>query len=450
MSRLVVVSNRLPLGPDPSGGLVVALEDALEGGGLWIGNSGKTRSHAGDTLTSHSGAPFDRLSYDLSSREHREYYLGFSNAVLWPLCHGRVDLIEMKTEDLHTYRNVNRKVARIVAAQLREDDRIWVQDYHHLPLAHELRKLGVTNPIAFFLHIPFPGPMAFQALPNGAEIARWIADYDLFGLQAKRHVAACLQALRTVEGAEFLGGGHVRLGGKTVEIASFPIGIDVDDFAQMAEGAEPRPDRPDTIIGVDRLDYSKGLPERFRAFEALLTRRPDLHGEVELLQIAPPTRGEVRAYREIREEIEGLTGAINGAHADLDWIPIRYIHRAVPRDRLAKLFRRARIGLVTPLADGMNLVAKEFVAAQDPEDPGVLILSKFAGAAEQMTEALIVNPHDTEEMVHHIVTARSMPLRERKRRHAALMASLRKNDVHHWRRSILEALGRISEARLAG
>ena len=447
MSRLVVVSNRLPLGPNPSGGLVVALADALDGGGLWIGNSGKTRSHAGDTLTAHDGAPFDRLSYDLSAREHREYYLGFSNAVLWPLCHGRVDLIEVRTEDLHTYRNVNRKVARIVAGQLREDDRIWVQDYHHLPLAHELRKLGVRNPIAFFLHIPFPGPMAFQALPNAAETARWIVDYDLFGLQAKRHVAACLQALRTVEGAEFGGEGRVTLGGKTVEIASFPIGIDVDDFLAQAEGAQPRPDRPDTIIGVDRLDYSKGLPERFRAFESLLTRRPDLHGEIELLQIAPPTRGEVRAYREIREEIEGLTGAINGAHADLDWIPIRYIHRPVPRERLAKLFRRARIGLVTPLADGMNLVAKEFVAAQDPADPGVLILSKFAGAAEQMTEALIVNPHDMEEMVHHIVTARSMPLRERQRRHEALMTSLRENDVHQWRRSILMSLDRISGAR---
>ena len=446
MSRLVVVSNRLPLGPNPAGGLVVALADALEGGGLWIGNSGKTRSHAGDTLTSHSGAPFDRLSYDLSAREHREYYLGFSNAVLWPICHGRVDLIEVRTEDLHTYRNVNRKVARIVAAQLREDDRVWVQDYHHIPLAHELRKLGVTNPIAFFLHIPFPGPMAFQALPNAAETARWIASYDLFGLQAKRHVAACLQALRTVEGAEIGAGGRVTLGEETVEIASFPIGIDVDDFAAQAVGAERRPDRPDTIIGVDRLDYSKGLPERFRAFESLLTRRPDLHGEIELLQIAPPTRSEVRAYREIREEIEGLTGAINGAHADLDWTPIRYIHRAVPRERLAKLFRRAKIGLVTPLADGMNLVAKEFVAAQDPEDPGVLILSKFAGAAEQMTDALIVNPHDMEEMVHHIVTARSMPLRERRRRNDALLATLRENDVHHWRRSVLSALDRVAGA----
>ncbi|MGR3542287.1 MAG: alpha,alpha-trehalose-phosphate synthase (UDP-forming), partial [Hasllibacter sp.] len=215
--------------------------------------------------------------------------------------------------------------------------------------------------------------------------------------------------------------------------------------APPAGGAPPRDvEGRALVIGVDRLDYSKGLPQRFRAFGTLLDRRPDLARKVELLQIAPPTRGEVAAYREIREELERLTGAINGAHADLDWTPIRYIHRPVPRDRLAGLFRAAYVGLVTPLADGMNLVAKEYVAAQDRDDPGVLILSKFAGAAEQMPEALIVNPHDDEDMVQAMVTALWMPLEERRERHRDMMRRLREEDVHWWRRRFLAALDRVT------
>ena len=442
MSRLVVVSNRLPLGENPSGGLVVALADALKDGGLWIGNSGKLNPQADESLTPHPGAPFDRLSFDLTREEHENYYLGYANQVLWPLCHNRVDLMRVRPEHLSTYRQVNRRIARMVAAQVHPGDRIWVQDYHHLPLAHELRILGVENPIAFFLHIPFPDPMAYLALPNGEEMARWIAAFDLFGLQSNRDVAACTASLRSGPAAEMRMDGRIAVGDKIVRVAAFPIGIDVDDFIHQAEAGGPRPaaDGPSTIIGVDRLDYSKGLPQRFRAFEELLSRRPDLAGKVELLQIAPPTREAVRAYQEIREELEMLTGAINGEHATLDWQPIRYIHRSVPRERLAQLFRWARVGLVTPLADGMNLVAKEFVAAQDPADPGVLILSKFAGAVEQMEEAIIVNPHDTEEMAHMIVTALWMPLSERRRRHRDLLSGLRRQDVHWWRTSLLDAL----------
>lgn len=440
MGRLVVVSNRLPLGNNPSGGLVVALQEALSAGGVWIGNSGAPTEDAGLDLTAHPGAAFDRLSFDITPEEHDDYYLGYANSVLWPLCHRRVDLIEMRPDYLSAYRRVNRRIARMVARVVEPGDRIWVQDYHHLPLAHELRALGVTNPIGLFLHIPFPGPMGFQALPNAEEVARWVAAFDLFGLQGERDVSSLREAFRTVPGTSVPGDGRLAMGGQEVRVAAFPIGIDVDDFVAAAEEAGPRPEGPATIIGVDRLDYSKGIPERFRAFADLLDRRPDLAGQVELLQIAPPSREEVQAYRDIRDELEGMTGRINGEHADLDWTPIRYIHRSVPRTRLATLFRHARIGLVTPLADGMNLVAKEYVCAQDPEDPGVLILSKFAGAAEQMGEALIVNPHDAEEMAHQIITALWMSEDERRERHTALMEGLRSQDVHWWRRSFLAAL----------
>ena len=446
MGRLVVVSNRLPLGDNPSGGLVVALEEALSAGGVWIGNSGEPAAEATLELTDHPGAPFDRLSFDITEEENEGYYLGYANSVLWPLCHRRVDLMRMRPDYLSAYRRVNRRIARMVGRIVGPGDRIWVQDYHLLPLAHELRALGVTNPVGLFLHIPFPGPMAFQALPNADEVARWITAFDLFGLQGKRDVSACLEALRTVPGAEVKSNGCIALEGAEVRVAAFPIGIDVDDFLAMAERGGPRDNSlPAQIIGVDRLDYSKGIPQRFRAYAELLDRRPDLAGQVELLQIAPPTREAVQAYRDIREELEQLSGSINGRHADLDWTPIRYIHRPVPRDRLAILFRHARVGLVTPLADGMNLVAKEFVAAQDPDDPGVLVLSKFAGAAEQMgRHALIVNPHDPEEMAQAIVTALWMPVEERRERHVALLDGLRAQDVHWWRRAFLSALDAAS------
>ncbi|PRY92895.1 trehalose 6-phosphate synthase [Hasllibacter halocynthiae] len=446
MSRLVVVSNRLPLGDNPSGGLVVALEEALSGGGVWVGNSGTPVDAVEERLTPHPGAAFDRLSFDVTHEEHENYYAGFANSVLWPLCHGRVDLMRMRPDYPSAYRRVNRRIARLIAGIVEPEDRIWVHDYHHLPLAYELRQLGVSNPVAFFLHIPFPGPMAFQALPNSAETARWIAAFDLFGLQSMRDVSACLEAFRTVPEASILLNGRMALRGEEVRVASYPIGIDVEEFARTAAAAPPRDtEGRATVIGVDRLDYSKGLPQRFRAFGTLLDRRPDLHGKVELLQIAPPTREEVEAYREIREELERMTGAINGAHADLDWTPIRYIHRPVPRDRLAGLYRAAYVGLVTPLADGMNLVAKEYMAAQDPKDPGVLILSKFAGAAEQMPEALIVNPHDGEDMVQAMVTALWMPLGERRERHGAIMKGMRARDVHWWRRAILADLERVAQ-----
>jgi len=441
--RLIVVSNRLPLGPNPSGGLVVALHDALsERSGIWVGTSGQVVDQPGPKFDRHDGLAFERLSFDLSPAEHAGYYLGFSNSVLWPLFHGRADLVDARAADLDVYRAVNDRLAMMLAAEVERDDVIWVQDYHLLPLAGALRKLGVTNRIGFFLHIPFPALYDIMALPNSDEFIRWLGYFDLVGLQTVRDCARLLEAFRSRPDAELLFDASVKFGDQRVEARAFPIGIDTTAFAAEAAAATgpglPLAPGERMIIGVDRLDYSKGLPNRFRAFRRYLEAHPD--SGITLLQIAPPTREDVAAYRDIRDELEGLSGSINGQYADLNWTPIRYIHRPVPRAQLAGLYRQARVGFVTPLADGMNLVAKEYVAAQDGDDPGVLVLSAFAGAAEQMQAALLVNPFDLDDMAGALARALEMPLAERRDRHATLMDGLLTQDIAWWSAAYLKTL----------
>ena len=448
MGRLICLSNRIPLGPNPSGGLVIALGDALtEQGGIWIGTSGELVEKPDNTLREVEGGAFRRMCFDLSPDEQANYYDGYANSVLWPLFHGRTDLLDIRGEYLSSYKEVNRRLAKMLMTLIEPDDRIWVHDFHLLPLAYDLRQLGATNRIGFFLHTPFPTALALQALPNGAEVCQWLAHYELVGLQAERDVRNCVDAMVQVGGATELAGGFVHLAPRQSRIAAFPIAIDATDFADLAE-AEFRKLPPGIVksdrslmIGVDRLDYTKGVPQRFRAFGEFLQRHEDWHRHVSLLQISPPTREGVAAYDDIRDETEHLSGHINGTFADITWVPVRFINRPVPREILAGLYRASHIGLVTPLMDGMNLVAKEFVAAQNPDDPGVLILSQFAGAAEQMGDALIVNPHDHEQMATAMMTALAMPRSERKRRHAALMEVLTRQDVHWWSRGFLTALG---------
>jgi trehalose 6-phosphate synthase len=447
MARLVVVSNRLPLGENPSGGLVVAVEDALRSsGGLWIGFAGEPVADPADQLHFHDGAAFERASFDLSPEDHDAYYLGFSNSVLWPACHGRADLMRILPEYLEGYRRVNARIAQLILPHLRADDRIWVQDYHLLPLAAELRRLGVGNRIGHFLHIPFPGSADCATLPNPAELFEWLSQYDLLGFQAHRDMLNFTEAARYLSVIESLEGDRFRLCGRPVRAGVFPIGIDTAAFIEEARNA-PDEERMRTItgakmmIGVDRLDYSKGIPQRFRAYQILLENNPELIEKISFLQIAPPTREEVEAYRDIREETEHLAGRINGQFATINWTPIRFIHRPIPRAVLAGLFRQARIGLVTPLADGMNLVAKEYVAAQDVADPGVLILSRFAGAAETMTEALIINPHDPSDLAEAMEIAVRMPANERRRRQSALLQGVIEQDVSWWSATYLGALG---------
>ncbi len=447
MSRLICVSNRIPTGPNPSGGLVVALADVLdETGGIWVGSSGDTVINPADTLREIEGGPFRRLAFDLTADEQARYYGGYSNSVLWPILHGRADLMQIASEDLAVYKSVNRRIARMLAALLQPDDRLWVHDFHLLPLAYELRVLGVTNRIGFFLHTPFTAPFEMAAMPNGLEMCHWLMRYDLIGLQSDRDVRKFNASLAAVAEAEVLDDHMIRLGRETVQVGAYPISIDAEEFANLAEAQFHK--LPEGIvkssralmIGVDRLDYTKGLPQRFRAFGEFLERHQDWHRKVSLLQIAPPTRDGLKAYDTIREETETLAGRINGANADLGWAPIRFIHRPIPRETLAGLYRAAHVGLVTPLMDGMNLVAKEFVAAQNPADPGVLILSHFAGAAEQMEDALLVNPHDTEQVATTILTALTMAPGERRKRYERLMQGLLDRDVHWWSRAFLDDL----------
>ncbi|MEM9973024.1 MAG: trehalose-6-phosphate synthase [Pseudomonadota bacterium] len=446
MSRLIVLSNRIPTEAEPAGGLVVALHDCLmREGGIWIGSSAEPQETAHEALTEIGSGPYRRLAFDLSHDEHENFYLGYANSVLWPLFHRRSDLIGFDAAFAEAYAAVNARVARLLASVIAPGDLVWVHDYHFLPVARELRALGVANRIGFFLHTPFPLAADIPALPERDEFPEWLAAFDLVGLQTERDVSALQEHFRADPAAIFDLEGGVHTAHGSFLAAAFPIGIDVDSFLSQAEasdGAERLALAPDQklLIGVDRLDYSKGIVNRFEAFGAYLADRPDDAPRASLIQIAPPSRAELEAYRDIRTELETTSGALNGAYAELDWTPIRYIRRNVKRERLAGLYRRADAALVTPLADGMNLVAKEFVAAQDPDDPGVLILSHFAGAAEQMGGALLVNPYDTGEMARAIASALEMPLADRQARHAGMMEELRARDISWWTESFLSTL----------
>jgi trehalose 6-phosphate synthase len=288
----------------------------------------------------------------------------------------------------------------------------------------------------------------FLAIPEHRELARSLAAYDLVGVQTGVDVANLIDFLQDGVFGRMLQDGRIRVFDREMSIAAFPVGIDVDSFVGSRPKVLREPARSVTrLIGVDRLDYTKGLPQKFRAFGRFLEKNPDYRRKVILSQLAPPTRESVLAYVDIRHELETLSGTINGKFGELDWVPIHYIHRATPRKMLVDVFGDSRIGVVTPLRDGMNLVAKEYVAAQDPEDPGVLMLSRFAGAAAQMKEALIVNPYDVEEMADTIKIALEMDVEERRERHRALLGGIRTHDTFAWCRSFLTALENIRRRR---
>ncbi|WP_052161283.1 trehalose-6-phosphate synthase [Hoeflea sp. BAL378] len=452
MGRLIVVSNRAPSvdGSSDSGGLVVALIEALaKNGGLWIGCAPEQSDTPTEDLVFHQRPDFDIGLFELEPELYRDYYLGYSNSVLWPALHGRVDLIDVQPRYAKAYREVAKRLAALIAKTARDDDLIWVHDYQMIPLAHELKELNVKCRIGFFLHIPLPDLQTFKAIPDWKDLAKWLSDYDLIGFQTRRDLGHMINIFRHTMRGELRANGTMGIAGREVALGSFPISIDVSGFRRLAaKGAENTEPAPlPRLIGVDRLDYSKGLPQRLAGYEAFLARHPEFRSKVALLQIAPPTRDDVDAYKAIRSELEHLSGHINGRFGTVEWTPVQYIHRAMPRNELAVLFRFSRVGLVTPLFDGMNLVAKEYVAAQDETDPGVLILSQFAGAAEEMTEALIINPHDPEDIARAIKTALEMPLAERIGRHSALYAHLDQHNVGRWSAAFLKQL--LSVQRLS-
>jgi trehalose 6-phosphate synthase len=460
MSRLVVVSNRTS---DPrktaAGGLAVALRESLEQtGGVWFGWSGKLREMVdGGTVDQndlhvHTTGNVTLATFDLSPEDHDTYYLGYSNGVLWPVCHYRLDLANFDTRFAKGYRRVNQLFARKLLTLLKPDDIIWVHDYHLIPLAAELRSAGCNNRIGFFLHIPMPPPLIMAAIPEHEWLMRSLFAYDLVGFQAQSDVTHFTHYVESEARAVCLGPNHLRAFDRTLQVGAYPIGIDVDEFVRLAQAKEGRDmfarmreeySRRRLLLGVDRLDYSKGLPHRIHAFRQLLERYPENRDSATLIQIASPSREDVGAYDDLRREMDSLCGAINGDFGELDWMPVRYIHRNVARKRLPGLYRASRVALVTPLRDGMNLVAKEFIAAQDPADPGMLVLSRFAGAAEQLKEALLVNPYDTQGTADAIQRALVMPLAERIDRHSALLNRVREQDVHWWSRTFLKALAEV-------
>jgi trehalose 6-phosphate synthase len=454
MSRLIVVSNRVNppggKGEESVGGLAMALAAALrEYSGIWFGWSGRTTPMFTGQLAMRRIEGVTVATVDLEQSDYDEYYNGYANKTLWPLFHYRVDLTAYDRTFDEGYQRVNRRFAETLRPLIEPDDLIWVHDYHLIPMARELRRLGVKNRIGFFLHIPWPAHQLMVTLPSHKALVEALFDYDLVGFQTPEYVTAFQEYVEAEAGGEILAEDRLKAFGRTVQTGAFPIGVDAQDFAEMvaSDRAARTYDRMAAhtvfrklIIGVDRLDYSKGLEERFLGFERFLADNPELRREVLMVQVAPVSRESVSSYQEIRGRLDALSGRINGEHADLDWNPLRCVNRNYRRDELAGLYRAAKVGLVTPLRDGMNLVAKEYVAAQDPKDPGVLILSRFAGSANQLPAALIVNPNSPEEISEALKRALTMPLAERIERWRALFSNVQGEDVGAWRDAFVGAL----------
>jgi trehalose 6-phosphate synthase len=462
VTRLVVVSNRVaPVdeGQSTAGGLAVAVLAALrDHGGIWFGWNGEVVTALPERPDIR---PVNELTYatiPLTRRDYNEYYTGFANGTLWPLFHYRIDLADLSRTNLPGYVRVNQRFARHLKSLVKPDDTIWVHDYHLIPLARELRRLGVRQPIGFFLHTPLPALQLMLTLPCHQELMTALCEYDLVGFQTDTDLAAFRDYVLIEAGGAISEDGTVQCGGRTMRAKVFPIGIDAENVVEMAKTHDQSADanrfrrwleKRQLIIGVDRLDYSKGLVERFASFARLLEKHPDETRGVVLMQVAPPSRGHVGAYEEIRRQLETAAGHINGQFADFDWIPIRYLNKSFDRAMLTTFFRNSQIGLVTPLRDGMNLVAKEYVASQTEEDPGVLVLSRFAGAAQELQEAVIVNPHDPNEVADALFVALRMPVEERRERWRAMLDRIRRNDVNAWRNAFLGALAeaaRLSRA----
>jgi trehalose 6-phosphate synthase len=452
--NLVVVSNRVARGKanEPmTGGLAAALLPVVEkSGAIWVGSSGRVR----DGNQKEPFAEIEALGagalamLDLPSAHYGGYYEGFANSALWPALHSRADLIRATQEDYASYREVNAFMARALLRFQKPDSSFWIQDYHFLALGAELRDLGVTRPIGFFLHTPWPARAVTGGVPHHRELIEAMLAYDLIGFQTEEDCENFLSYVQADLQLAVRDGVVASRYGRT-RAAVFPIGIDPEKFTQLALKAATHPDvsrlrrslnGERLAIGVDRLDYSKGLINRIKAFDCMWTSHPQLKRTVSLLQIATPSRGAIEAYGNLQSEVARLVTEVNGLHGEVDWTPIRYLNKGYSQAVLAGLYRAALVGVVTPLQDGMNLVAKEYVAAQNPADPGVLVLSKFAGASNELDAALLVNPHDIDGMARTIATALAMPLAERRLRWEAMMAKLCGHTIQQWFAGFIEAL----------
>ncbi|HVS09545.1 MAG TPA: trehalose-6-phosphate synthase [Planctomycetota bacterium] len=467
MKRIVVVSNRLPSvelahrsgKPEiPAGGLASAVFGALlrEPDNLWFGWNGKAGSDTdAPPLARHDIGPVHLAAMSLSRTEYERYYHGFSNGALWPLFHCFPERARIDPADEAGYKHVQVRFAQELRPLLRPDDRVWVHDYHLLLFGRELRELGWHGRTGFFLHIPFPPYDIFRALPDPRDYLQGLMQYDLVGFHVRGSVDNYAYACQRELGAKW-DGRRLRACGREQRVGAFPIGIDPDAF-------RPSPGRRPTregllkhevagrqlILGVDRLDYTKGIPERMLAFGELIRGHSQWRKKVFYVQIAAPSRTRVPSYVEQKRTVDAIVGRVNGELGEPDWTPIRYLYRSYPRDHLARFYQDADVGLVTPLRDGMNLVAKEFVAAQPLETPGVLVLSRFAGAAELMPAAVMVNPHVSTDISRGLEIALRMPLEERKARHRELLQSVLAMTADDWARAFLDALEGERELELA-
>jgi len=452
MPRLVIVSNRVSLPSDrkpKSGGLAVALQEALKGEALWFGWSGQVSDEVQNKALIETRKNLVFATLDLKPEEHRRHYQGFANSCMFPLLLYRPDLMIFRRDDLQGYLSVCGRFVEALAPLLKDDDLVWVHDNHLLAVGRTLRAAKSARRYGFFLHIPFPPYPVFTVLPCAKSIVGDLLAYDVIGFQTELDRENFLGTASFLFDIERLSDTEIRHKAQRIQVLVQPVGIDAKGFARAAERAvngDMARRLKDSlagrklIIAAERLDYSKGLALRFSAFARFLDRNPQFRQKVSFLQVAARSREDVAEYQRLKREMDGIVGDINGRHAEYDWVPIRYITRSVARGVLAGLFRSAAVGLVTPLRDGLNLVCKEYVAAQDAADPGVLILSRFAGAADTMTDALIVNPHDPDGVAEAINKAMTMPLEERAERWGRLFEVVRTQSAALWCRTFVDAI----------
>ena len=463
-NRLLIVSNRLPIAVSTAddavrltvtpGGLGTGLRSYHEAaGGLWIGWPGDITRLSSDQRRDLDGQLGERRIVPVHlSKDHIErYYHGFANRVLWPVFHYLIDRVPVDAAGWDAYRQANEAFADVVTREYRHGDSIWIHDYHLMLVPALLRARLPSARIGFFLHIPFPSSEVFRVLPWRHEILTGLLGADLVGFHTFGYLRHFLASLLHVDGIEAQID-CVRVGSRTVKLGVFPMGIDADDWSTLSQsegvGAalqkvrEAAGDRR-IILGVDRLDYTKGIPRRLHAVERLLRRYPDLHDRIRYIQVAVPSRGGVDSYQRFKREVEESVGRTNGECGTLNFTPVHYIHRTVTQTELAALFRAADVMLVTPLRDGMNLVAKEFIASR-VDDDGVLVLSEFAGAAAELDGALTVNPYDVDAVASNLYRALSMLRPERSERMRRLRRRVCEHDVHAWARTFLGQLDTAS------
>jgi len=459
MTRTILVSNRLPVTvvtrdgamqvTPSSGGLATGLSGPhAKGDGVWVGWPGPTwdvtpgeRDALDAQLEALRLAPIH-----LTRVEVERYYEGWANGMLWPLFHSLLDQTPIEVTGWDEYVAVNRRFAEEIARRVRPGDTVWVHDYQLLLVPSMLRELCSRVRIGFFLHIPFPPTAILRALPNREELLRGLLGADLVGFHTPSYARHFASALKRVLGLD-VGVDRVRIGAHDMRFGSFPMGVDAAGFeaaasapAVVARVAEIRGgSAPRLLVGIDRLDYTKGIRRRLASYERLLEMRPDLREQVHLVQVAVPSRSSVPAYGDIRDQVDALVGRIQGRFSTPTWSPIRYVHRGLDRDEVVALYGAAEVLVVTPVRDGMNLVAKEFAASR-PDEDGVLVLSEFAGAASELAGAVLVNPYDIDATARGMATALDMSREERRARMKLLRARVASADVHAWASTFLAAL----------